>query len=159
MQLTDYHAQYFAHELTKRCSSEKLEKLASTFAGARVDLNPHQVEAALFAFRSRCECCLSREVGLGKTIEAGLVIAQKWAERKRRILVITPASLRKQWLMELKDKFFLPGKILETKSYNQAKKNNVYNPFNDTEHIIFCSYQFARNKAEEVESTHGIRCE
>lgn len=43
MQLTDYHAQYFAHELTKRCSSDKLEKLASTFAGARVDLNPHQV--------------------------------------------------------------------------------------------------------------------
>lgn len=155
MQLTDYHAQYFAHELTKRCSSEKLEKLASTFAGARVDLNPHQVEAALFAFRSPLSkgALLADEVGLGKTIEAGLVIAQKWAERKRRILVITPASLRKQWLMELKDKFFLPGKILETKSYNQAKKNNVYNPFNDTEHIIFCSYQFARNKAEEVEST------
>ena len=59
------------------------------------------------------------------------MIAQKWAERKRRILAITPASLRKQWLMELKDKFFLPGKILETKSYNQAKKHSVYNPFND----------------------------
>ncbi len=155
MQLTDYHAQYFAHELTKRCSSDKLEKLASTFAGARVDLNPHQVEAALFAFRSPLSkgALLADEVGLGKTIEAGLVIAQKWAERKRRILVITPASLRKQWLMELKDKFFLPGKILETKSYNQAKKNNIYNPFDDTEHVVFCSYQFARNKGKEVEST------
>lgn len=155
IQLTDYHAQYFAHELTKRCSSDKLEKLASTFAGARVDLNPHQVEAALFAFRSPLSkgALLADEVGLGKTIEAGLVIAQKWAERSRRILVITPASLRKQWLMELKDKFFLPGKILETKSYNQAKKNNIYNPFDDIEHIVFCSYQFARNKAKEVEST------
>ncbi|MGI8933288.1 MAG: DEAD/DEAH box helicase, partial [Phormidesmis sp.] len=155
MQLTDYHAQYFAHELTKRCSSDKLEKLASTFAGARVDLNPHQVEAALFAFRSPLSkgALLADEVGLGKTIEAGLVIAQKWAERKRRILVVTPASLRKQWLLELKDKFFLPGKILETKSYNKAKKDGSYNPFDNTEHIIFCSYQFARNKAGEVEST------
>ncbi|WP_121967796.1 DEAD/DEAH box helicase [Leptolyngbya sp. BC1307] len=155
MPLTDYHAQYFAHELTKRCSSDKLEKLASTFAGARVDLNPHQVEAALFAFRSPLSkgALLADEVGLGKTIEAGLVIAQKWAERKRRILVVTPASLRKQWLLELKDKFFLPGKILETKSYNKAKKDGSYNPFDDTEHIIFCSYQFARNKAGEVEST------
>ena len=155
MPLTDYHAQYFAHELTKRCSSDKLEKLASTFAGARVDLNPHQVEAALFAFRSPLSkgALLADEVGLGKTIEAGLVIAQKWAERSRRILVITPASLRKQWLMELKDKFFLPGKILETKSYNQAKKSGVYNPFDDPEHVVFCSYQFARNKAKDVEST------
>ena len=155
MQLTDYHAQYFAHELTKRCSSDKLEKLAGTFAGARVDLNPHQVEAALFAFRSPLSkgALLADEVGLGKTIEAGLVIAQKWAERKRRILVITPASLRKQWLMELKDKFFLPGKILETKSYNKAKKDGVYNPFDDKAHVVFCSYQFARNKAADVEST------
>ena len=155
MQLTDYQAQYFAHELTKRCSSDNLEKLASTFAGARVDLNPHQVEAALFAFRSPLSkgALLADEVGLGKTIEAGLVIAQKWAERKRRILVITPASLRKQWLLELKDKFFLQGKILETKSYNKAKKEGAYNPFDDTENIIFCSYQFARNKAKDVEST------
>ena len=155
MQLTDYQAQYLAHELTKRCSSDKLEKLASTFAGARVDLNPHQVEAALFAFRSPLSqgALLADEVGLGKTIEAGLVIAQKWAERKRRILVITPANLRKQWLLELREKFFLPGKILETKSYSKAKKEGVYNPFDDAGHVVFCSYQFARNKAKEVEST------
>ena len=48
--LTDYHAKYFAHELTKRCSSDSLEKLAGAVAGAQVDLNPHQVDAALFAF-------------------------------------------------------------------------------------------------------------
>lgn len=155
MQLTDYHAQYLAYELTKRCSSDKLEKLASTFAGARVDLNPHQVEAALFAFRSPLSkgALLADEVGLGKTIEAGLVIAQKWAERKRRILVITPASLRKQWLLEMWDKFFLPGKILETKSYKKAKKQDVYNPFDDPGNIVFCSYQFAKSKASEVEGT------
>ena len=154
-QITDYQAQYFAHTLTKRCASDEVEKLASTFAGARVDLNPHQVEAALFAFHSPLSkgALLADEVGLGKTIEAGLVIAQKWAERKRRILVITPANLRKQWLLEMQEKFFLPGRILETKSYNQAKKAGCYNPFDNGEGLIFCSYRFARSKAEEVEST------
>ena len=48
--ITDYHAKYFAHELTKRCSSDSMEKLAGAVAGAQVDLNPHQVDAALFAF-------------------------------------------------------------------------------------------------------------
>jgi SNF2 family DNA or RNA helicase len=61
---------------------------------------------------------LADEVGLGKTIEAGLVIAQRWAERRRRVLVITPANLRKQWFQELAEKFFLPCKIFESKSYN-----------------------------------------
>jgi hypothetical protein len=52
MNLTDYHAKYFAHELTKRCPSDSAEKLAGALVDAQVDLNPHQVEAALFAFRS-----------------------------------------------------------------------------------------------------------
>jgi septal ring factor EnvC (AmiA/AmiB activator) len=50
--LTDYHAKYYAYELTRRYSADSLEKLASTFAGAKVDLNPHQLDAALFAFES-----------------------------------------------------------------------------------------------------------
>ena len=52
MDLTPYHAIYFAYELTKRCSSDSIEKLAGAVASAQVDLNPHQVEAALFAFNS-----------------------------------------------------------------------------------------------------------
>jgi SNF2 family DNA or RNA helicase len=110
MDLTDFHAKYFAYELTKRCASDSLEKLAGAVANAQVDLNPHQVDAALFAFRSPLSqgALLADEVGLGKTIEAGLVISQRWAERKRRILVITPSHLRKQWHQELTEKFFLP---------------------------------------------------
>ena len=152
MTFTDYHAQYLAYELTKRCSSDKLDKLTGTFAGAQVELNPHQVEAALFAFRSPLSkgALLADEVGLGKTIEAGLVIAQKWAERQRKILIVTPASLRKQWLLEMNEKFFLPGKILETKSYNAAKKDENQNPFLLREQLAICSYQFARNKAKDV---------
>ena len=95
MNLTPYHAKYFAHELTKRCSSDSAEKLAGAVASAQVDLNPHQVDAALFAFNSPLAkgALLADEVGLGKTIEAGLVLSQKWAERKRRILIITPSNL------------------------------------------------------------------
>src|ERR1035437_2196235 len=135
MQLTDYHAKYYAHELTKRCSSDSLEKLAASLADAQVDLNPHQVDAALFAFRSPLSrgAILADEVGLGKTIEAGIVLSQIWAERKRKILIIVPSSLRKQWSQELLEKFFLPSTILESKSFNQEVKQGKRNPFEQNE--------------------------
>ena len=103
MRLTDYHAKYYANELTKRCSSDSLEKLTASLLDARVDLNPHQIEAALFAFKSPFStgAILADEVGLGKTIEAGIVLSQKWAEQKHKILIIVPSSLRKQWNQEL----------------------------------------------------------
>src|SRR5437868_5500575 len=107
MNLTDYQAKYFAYELTKRSPSDSMEKLAGAVASAQVDLNPHQVDAALFAFRSPLSkgALLADEVGLGKTIEAGLVLSQKWAERRRRILVITPSNLRKQWYQDNREVF------------------------------------------------------
>ena len=151
---TDFHAKYFAYELTKRCSSDSLEKLAGAVAGAQVDLNPHQVDAALFAFSSPLSkgALLADEVGLGKTIEAGLVLSQKWAERKRRILVIVPSNLRKQWHQELTEKFFLPCRILETKSFNAAVDQGQARPF-EMDAVIICSYQFARARAIEVAQT------
>lgn len=150
--LTPYHAKYFAYELTKRCPSDSIEKLAGALVDAQVDLNPHQVEAALFAFRSPLSkgALLADEVGLGKTIEAGLVLSQKWAERKRRIFIITPANLRKQWHQELQEKFFLSSKILESKSYNESVKLGNFRPFEVKDHIVLCSYQFARSKAADV---------
>jgi ERCC4-related helicase len=152
VELTDYHAKYFAHELTRRYPSDSVEKFAATVAGARVDLNPHQVDAAMFAFRSPLSqgALLADEVGLGKTIEAGLVISQRWAERKRRILVITPSNLRKQWHQELTEKFFLHCTILETRSYNQAIKAGNPTPLHLRDSIIICSYEFARRRAAEV---------
>ncbi len=87
MPLTDYQAQYLAHELTRRFPADSTERLAGAVASAQVDLNPHQVDAALFAFSSPLSrgALLADEVGLGNTIEAGLVVSQKWAEKKRRI--------------------------------------------------------------------------
>ncbi len=153
--LSPYHSKYLAYELTKRCASDNIEKLAGALVDAQVDLNPHQVEAALFAFRSPFSkgALLADEVGLGKTIEAGLVISQKWAERKRRILVITPANLRKQWHQELQEKFFLPCHILEAKSYNEKFRQGQFNPFEATDCIVICSYQFARSKATDIQRT------
>ena len=137
--LTDYHAKYFAHELTRRYPADSVEKLAAALADAQVDLNPHQVDAALFAFKSPLSrgALLADEVGLGKTIEAGLVLSQKWAERKRRVLVITPSNLRKQWYQELTEKFFLPCRILESKSYNAATKLGRFRPF-EADVVVIC---------------------
>ena len=153
--LSPYHSKYLAYELTKRCASDSVEKLVGALVDAQVDLNPHQVEAALFAFRSPFSkgALLADEVGLGKTIEAGLVISQKWAERKRRILVITPANLRKQWHQELQEKFFLPCEILEKKPYNEKFRQGQFNPFDTTKSIVICSYQFARAKAGDIQRT------
>ena len=147
--ITEHHACYFAHELTRRCPSDSFQKLAATLANvqAQVDLNPHQIDAALFAFRSPLSrgAILADEVGLGKTIEAGILLSQKWAERKRKLLVIVPANLRKQWNQELSDKFFLPSVILETRSFNDQIKRGNLNPF-ERDEIVICSYHFARSK-------------
>jgi SNF2 family DNA or RNA helicase len=96
MRTTDYQAKYFAYDLTRRCAPDSAERVAGAVAGAQVDLNPHQVDAALFAFASPLSkgALLADEVGLGKTIEAGLVISQRWAERRRRVLIIVPSNLR-----------------------------------------------------------------
>jgi len=101
MPSTAYHAKYFAHELTKRSPSGDIERFTAALMDSQVDLNPHQVDAALFAFRSPLSngAILADEVGLGKTIEAGIVLSQKWAEGKRKILIILPSSLRKQWVL------------------------------------------------------------
>ena len=144
-----------AHLLTLEGSPE--EEMSRTLAGARVDMNPHQVEAALFALRSPLSkgVMLADEVGLGKTIEASLVIAQRWAERRRRVILVVPATLRKQWAQELHDKFGLPSVVLEAKAYNAERRGGVANPFDrirpmsDPE-IVICSYQFAASKKADL---------
>lgn len=155
MKLTSYHAKYFAYELTRQRPSNDLGKLTSSLQDAQVDLNPHQVEAALFAFKSPLSqgAILADEVGLGKTIEAGIILSQQWAERKRRLLIIAPSNLRKQWNQELADKFFLPSFILETKSFKDQLKLGNLNPFNQNDRIVICSYHFAKNKAIYIEQT------
>ena len=150
--LTPHQSQYYAWLLTRRAASNSVDSLASTLVDSQVDLNPHQVEAALFACQNPLShgVILADEVGLGKTIEAGLVISQRWAERRRRILIITPANLRKQWHQEMQDKFSLECLLLEAKNYNAIVKNEGQNPFRIAGRPIICSYQFAKSKADSI---------
>jgi excisionase family DNA binding protein len=143
---------FFAHRVTLEGIGE--HSFTQSLSTARVDMNPHQVDAALFALASPLSkgVLLADEVGLGKTIEASLVIAQRWAERKRRILLIVPASLRKQWSQELYDKFSLPSAIVERKSYNDLRKKGIAKPFERADHVVITSYEFAAQKNDEI---HG----
>lgn len=154
--LTPHQSQYIAWQLTRRAARDSIESLASTLVDSQVDLNPHQVEAALFACRNPLSkgVILADEVGLGKTIEAGLVISQHWAERKRKLLIIVPANLRKQWHQELQDKFNLHGLILEAKNYNALKKEGKAQPFVYMDGPVICSYQFAKSKADDLRRIH-----
>ncbi len=153
--LTPYQSQYYAWCLTRRITGDSADALAGTLMDSQVDLNPHQVEAALFACKNPLSrgVILADEVGLGKTIEAGLVISQRWAERRRRILIIVPANLRKQWHQELQDKFNLHGLVLEAKSYNATRKTSRQSPFLYDGPVI-CSYQFAKSKANDIKAIH-----
>lgn len=150
MNITEYHAKYYAHELS-RTGGKGIDRLGRALFDACVDLNPHQIEAALFALRSPISkgVLLADEVGLGKTIEAGIVLCQYWAERRRHILVICPASLRKQWALELSEKFNLPTEVIDAKTYRDFQKSGVANPFR-TKSIIICSMHYAGRKAEEL---------
>lgn len=147
-------AKYFAHWLTRSLPSDNLGKLTASLQDAQVDLTPHQIDAALFAFKSPLSkgAILADEVGLGKTIEAGIILSQFWAEHRRHLLIIAPANLRKQWAVELQEKFYLPSFILETKTFNGYIEQGNLNPFN-SEEIVICSYQFAKAKAPYLKQT------
>ena len=149
----DYQAKLMAYQLTRKYFADDPKKMVKILQDAKVDLNPHQVDAALFAFKSPFSkgAILADEVGLGKTIEAGLVISQNWAENKKKILIIVPSSLRKQWNAELLEKFYLPSVIMESKSFNDTIKKGQLNPFIQND-IIITSYNFAVNKMPYIKA-------
>ena len=153
--ITRYHARYYAALLSQKSTGGELESLSQSLLSSTVDINPHQIDAALFAFRSPLSkgVVLADEVGLGKTIEAGLVLCQYWSTGKRKIIVVCPASLRKQWEAELQDKFGIPCEILDTKNYN-AYLREGRNPLS-AKRVIICSYNFcAKHKGDIV--TNGF---
>ncbi|HEY1086966.1 MAG TPA: SNF2-related protein, partial [Archangium sp.] len=116
-------------------------------AEAKVDLNPHQLEAAVFAIDSlsRGGCMLADEVGLGKTIEAGIVMAQLASEGKNRILVLAPATLRAQWQAELKEKFDLDSVVVDGRTIRATG-----NAFDQPVPVVIASHPFAANRQELV---------
>lgn len=147
---TPHQSTYFAHWLTQ--TGKIANQVSRAMASARVDMNPHQIEAACFALKSPLEkgVLLADEVGLGKTIEACLVMAQKWAENKRSILLIAPASLRKQWHQELADKFELPSAVIDSKVEGELRKQGISNPFEQEGRIVICSYEYVALRKDKV---------
>lgn len=119
---------------------------------AAVDLNPHQIEAALFALHSPLSkgVILADEVGLGKTIEAGIVLCQYWAERKRRLLIIAPASIRKQWTLELQEKFNLPAIVLDARMRRDSLRLGK-DPLAASA-VLVMSYNYAQSIRDEIQS-------
>lgn len=153
-QISAYHAKYYAHELTRQQGADGVNRLSQSLFDASVDLNPHQIEAALFALRNPLQegVLLADEVGLGKTIEAGLVLCQLWAERKRQLLIICPASLRKQWAQELEDKFAVPAIVVDA---SVLRQQNVGSAFSAMQHlakqgVLIMSYHFATRMEAEL---------
>ena len=150
MEITKYHAKYFANELLRIKEYNNDDKISNALFNAKVDLNPHQVESALFAFKSPLSkgVILADEVGLGKTIEAGLVMSQYWAENRRKLIIVCPSSLRHQWENELKEKFNINSIIMEAKTFNLEIKDGNINPFMQKNKAIILSYNFASSKKE-----------
>lgn len=147
-----YQAKYFAHYLTREGIGAD-ESLTQSLSSARVDLNPHQVDAAMFALRSPLSkgVLLADEVGLGKTIEAALVLSQRWWEQRRNLLLIVPASLRKQWATELREKFSLPSSILDAKRLKDLAAKGEPNPIGRQQGIIIVSYEYAARIARDLQ--------
>jgi hypothetical protein len=151
MPISPHQACYYAHELTRLGAVGQLDRLSTTLFDSKVDLNPHQVEAALFAMSNPLQkgVILADEVGLGKTIEAGLVLCQRWAERRRRLIIVCPAHIRKQWQGELAGKFNLPSTVLDRAVWNQMRREGVVNPF-ECGKIVVISYGFAARMKDEL---------
>src|SRR5436309_4503173 len=92
-----------AEDFVRLRRADEQRRYAAAQRRGRIDPNPHQIDAVVFALRRIPEggCILADEVGLGKTIEAGLIISQLMAEGMRRVLLVVPKSLLGQWQTEL----------------------------------------------------------
>ncbi|MEV8358920.1 SNF2-related protein [Microbacterium sp. NPDC076895] len=147
-QLSAHQAKFYAHQLERSYASDHVGKLAGLLFDAQVEPKPHQIDAALFALQASTSrgVVLADEVGLGKTIEAGIVLCQYWAERKRRILIIAPSSLRQQWQQELDEKFAIPSRLLDAKSKDELLAPRPGLPA----HVLICSYEFAQRNTEDL---------
>ncbi|MDZ4655316.1 MAG: SNF2-related protein [Coriobacteriia bacterium] len=158
MSLTAYQAKYYAHELQRSYANDHVGKLAGLLFDAQVEPKPHQIDAALFALQTPYlpGIVLADEVGLGKTIEAGIVITQYWAERKRRILIITPSSLRQQWQQELSEKFLIPSQLLDPKLKDEQLARTAQRGAG----VLICSYEFAlRHEASLLRQWDLVICD
>ncbi len=122
------HQRLLIEELLRKRRSDDAERFAEVFRRSTVDPNPHQIEAAIFALQRLPEggAMLCDEVGLGKTIEAGLVITEYRAQGKANVLIIVPLSLAGQWQVELQDLFSLRSTVVGAANMPDSAGRGIY---------------------------------
>ncbi len=149
---TNYQNKYWAYEVLAEGGDDGLGNISGSISSSNIDLNPHQIQAAMFALRSPVSkgVILADEVGLGKTIEAGLVLSEYFLRGKQKLIIICPAALRKQWERELEDKFDIPTRLLDSGVYDYFLKQHK-NPL-DFNGCIICSYNFAASMKREIKA-------
>lgn len=151
--IKDFKNKFWSYEILtcNNGSDSKLEHLADSFSSSNIDLNPHQIEAALFALKNPAEkgVILADEVGLGKTIEAGLVLSEYFLKDKKHLIVICPKTLTKQWEIELKEKFDIPTRLLDKKVYDSFRGNHINSL--DFDGVLILSYNFASSMYKELQ--------
>jgi ATP-dependent helicase HepA len=132
-------------DLRKQCLANQFSHLTSDllgFVGARVDLIPHQLHiASQVGTRHAPRVLLADEVGLGKTIEAALIIHQQLLTAKaQRVLIVVPSSLVHQWLVELLRRVNLAFSVYDEERC-EAMVEEAGNPF-EAEQLVICSLDF-----------------
>ena len=143
---------YLAEKLTLKKMAGNINRISSTLAKSSIQLNPYQIYATMYAFDSPLQrgAILADEVGLGKTIEAGIVISQLWSEGKRRIIIICPASIRKQWQDELSNRFALDSEVIDGPIFEERVNSGKSIPLT-YEGIFIVSLHFAYKKKGLIE--------
>lgn len=122
----------------------------SGLRGMRTSLIPHQLHIAQDVGRRHApRVLLADEVGLGKTIEAGMIIQQQLlAGRAERVLIIVPETLQHQWLVEMLRRFNLRFALFDDGRYAEAQLDSD-NAF-ETEQLIICSLDFVRRNKQRL---------
>jgi len=120
--------------------------------GARIQLLPHQLYiASETARRYAPRVLLADEVGLGKTIEAGLIIHQQLITgRASRVLIIVPDSLIHQWLVEMLRRFNLFFTILDEERCLALVESGNENPFESAQ-LVLCTLSFVSEQSERLQ--------
>ena len=182
------HRRIQAEELVRLRRANEHRRYAASQRRGRIDPNPHQINAVIFALERIPEggCILADEVGLGKTIEAGLVIAQLLAEGWQRVLLILPKALLGQWQNELytlfgietqegslsPDAFIGPGVFLTSRDFAGSEKGSsllrsverfdlcvideAHEIFADI-HKRFDRYGFYKEDSKDAQMAHRVR--
>lgn len=135
----------------RKNQSEQFSQSWSGLRGMRANLIPHQLYIAQeVSQRYAPRVLLADEVGLGKTIEAGMIIHQRLlAGRAERVLIVVPETLQHQWLVEMLRRFNLKFALFDDSRYDEAQYDSD-NPF-ETEQLIICSLDFVYRKRQRLE--------